>query len=93
VNDLVKQEFLANASGLLFPIDWPEPFGLLMIEAMASGTPVYRFPAARSPEIVEDGLYGSGPLRLPNFSGLYRKGRDTAVAENADIDRALLHVP
>ena len=40
VDDAKKQPFLANAAGLLFPINWPEPFGLVMIEAMACGTPV-----------------------------------------------------
>ena len=39
VNDTQKQDLLANARALLFPIDWPEPFGLVMIEAMATGTP------------------------------------------------------
>ena len=40
VDDAKKQPFLAGAAALLFPIDWPEPFGLVMIEAMACGTPV-----------------------------------------------------
>jgi glycosyltransferase involved in cell wall biosynthesis len=40
VNDTTKQKFLPDAAALLFPIDWPEPFGLVMIEAMACGTPV-----------------------------------------------------
>jgi glycosyltransferase involved in cell wall biosynthesis len=43
---------------LLFPIDWPEPFGLVMIEAMASGTPVIAFPRGSVPEIMEDGVTG-----------------------------------
>lgn len=53
-----KQEFLGNAAALLFPIDWPEPFGLVMIEAMACGTPVIAFPAGSVPEILEDGVTG-----------------------------------
>ena len=43
INDQEKQEFLGNALALLFPIDWPEPFGLVMIEAMANGTPIIAF--------------------------------------------------
>jgi glycosyltransferase involved in cell wall biosynthesis len=53
-----KEEFLGEASALLFLIDWPEPFGLAMIEAMACGTPVIAFRNGSVPEIVEDGLNG-----------------------------------
>jgi glycosyltransferase involved in cell wall biosynthesis len=53
-----KPGFLGNAIGLLFPIDWPEPFGLAMIEAMSCGTPVLAWPNGSVPEIVEDGLTG-----------------------------------
>ena len=53
-----KAEFLGNAAALLFPIDWPEPFGLVMIEAMACGTPVIAFRAGSVPEVVEDGITG-----------------------------------
>ena len=58
VDDRAKQEFLANAAALIFPIDWPEPFGLVMIEAMACGTPVIAFPRGSVPEIIEDGVSG-----------------------------------
>lgn len=53
-----KTEFLGNARALLFPIDWPEPFGLVMIEAMACGTPVIAFRGGAVEEIIEDGVTG-----------------------------------
>jgi glycosyltransferase involved in cell wall biosynthesis len=58
VNDEAKREFLAGAAALLFPIDWPEPFGLVMIEAMACGTPVIAFRCGSVPEVVDDGITG-----------------------------------
>lgn len=53
-----KSEFLGNAAAVLFPIQWPEPFGLVMIEALACGTPVIAFPAGSVPEILENGVTG-----------------------------------
>ena len=58
INDDRKSDFLSGALGLLMPIDWPEPFGLVMIEAMACGTPVIAFNRGSVPEVVEDGLTG-----------------------------------
>jgi glycosyltransferase involved in cell wall biosynthesis len=50
--------FLGNASALLFPIQWPEPFGLVMIEAMAAGTPVIAYARGSVPEVIQDGVSG-----------------------------------
>jgi glycosyltransferase involved in cell wall biosynthesis len=58
VNDRTKEKFLAEAAALLFPIHWPEPFGLVMIEAMACGTPVIAFRHGSVPEVVDDGVTG-----------------------------------
>ena len=58
INDKQKPAFLSGAAALLMPIDWPEPFGLVMIEAMACGTPVIAFNRGSVPEIVEDGVTG-----------------------------------
>jgi glycosyltransferase involved in cell wall biosynthesis len=58
VNEPQKNEFLGNARGLLFPIDWPEPFGLAMVEAMSCGTPVIAWPHGSVPEIVDHGVTG-----------------------------------
>ena len=58
INEQQKAEFLGNARALLFPIDWPEPFGLTMIEAMACGTPVIAFRCGSVPEVIDDGVSG-----------------------------------
>jgi glycosyltransferase involved in cell wall biosynthesis len=58
INEQQKGAFLGNARALLFPIDWPEPFGLVMIEAMACGTPVLAFDHGSVREIVDDGVTG-----------------------------------
>ena len=58
IDDPQKSDFLGNARALLFPIDWPEPFGLVMIEAMACGTPVIAWRCGAVPEIVEHGRTG-----------------------------------
>jgi glycosyltransferase involved in cell wall biosynthesis len=58
IGETEKSAFLGGADALLFPIDWPEPFGLVMIEAMACGTPVIAFDCGSVPEIVEPGRTG-----------------------------------
>jgi len=58
VNEAQKPAFLGNATALVFPIDWPEPFGLAMIEAMSCGTPVIAWRHGSVPEVVEDGRSG-----------------------------------
>ena len=58
VGDRDKAEFLGKAAALLFPIDWPEPFGLVMMEAMACGTPTVAYRRGSVPEIIEDGVSG-----------------------------------
>ncbi len=58
VNEVQKGELLRNASVFLFPIEWPEPFGMVMIESMACGTPVIAYGKGSVPEIIEDGISG-----------------------------------
>ncbi len=80
INELQKGEFLGEALALLFPIDWPEPFGLVMIEAMSCGTPVLAFRHGSVPEIVDDGVTGrivdtmeEAILALPQVIALDRR--------------------
>jgi glycosyltransferase involved in cell wall biosynthesis len=58
INEKEKQLFLGNALALLFPIDWPEPFGLVMIESMACATPVIAFKSGSVPEVIDEGITG-----------------------------------
>jgi glycosyltransferase involved in cell wall biosynthesis len=80
IDERAKSEFLGEAQALLFPIDWPEPFGLVMIEAMACGTPVLAFRNGSVPEIIEDGATGrivrsmdEAMLALPEVIALDRR--------------------
>jgi len=77
VDELSKADFLGKAAALLFPIDWPEPFGLVMIEAMACGTPVIAFRCGSVPEVLDHGV-----------SGFIVESMDEAVAA---VPQALAH--
>jgi glycosyltransferase involved in cell wall biosynthesis len=67
VGDKDKNEFLGNAYAYLFPIDWPEPFGLTMVESMACGTPVVAMDCGSVSEVVEDGISGFISPSLPEL--------------------------
>ncbi len=58
IGEREKNDFLGNAAALLFPVDWPEPFGLVMIEAMACGTPVIAYRNGAVPEVLREGVTG-----------------------------------
>jgi glycosyltransferase involved in cell wall biosynthesis len=58
ISDTQKADFLGNAKALIFPIGWPEPFGITMIEAMACGTPVIAYNCGSVPEVVDHGITG-----------------------------------
>jgi glycosyltransferase involved in cell wall biosynthesis len=76
-----KQEFLGNAAAVLFPIEWPEPFGLVLIEAMACGTPVLAFRRGSVPEVIDD------------LTGAIAESVDEAVAilpQVMKLDRAMV---
>ena len=81
IGEAEKEEFLGKALALLFPIDWPEPFGLVMIEAMACGTPVIAFSGGSVSEIVDPGRTGFIVADLDAAVG--------AVGEVARLDRSL----
>jgi glycosyltransferase involved in cell wall biosynthesis len=76
ISDSEKSNFLSGAMALLAPIAWPEPFGLVLIEAMACGTPVIAFNRGSVPEIVEDGL-----------TGFVVEGKEEAVAATDRLSR------
>jgi len=80
IDEAKKPAFLGDASALLFPIDWPEPFGLVMIEAMACGTPVIAYRRGSVPEIVEEGVTG--------WIVKDEEEAVAAIARCADFDRA-----
>lgn len=69
INEREKQEFLGNALALIFPINWPEPFGLTMIEAMACGTPVIARPRGSVPELLREGVTGLLAESIEDLAG------------------------
>jgi glycosyltransferase involved in cell wall biosynthesis len=82
IGEAEKSEFLGGAHALLFPISWPEPFGLVMIEAMACGTPVIAFNRGAVPEVMQNGVTG--------FIVDDVEGAVCAVAQLDTIDRAVV---
>ena len=81
VSDERKRELFAHAHAFLFPITWPEPFGLVMIEAMACGTPVVAMRQGSVPEVVDDGVTG---FVVDDFEGFV-----AAVGRVGEIDPAV----
>jgi glycosyltransferase involved in cell wall biosynthesis len=74
-----KSDFLGNAYALLFPVDWPEPFGLVMIEAMACGTPIVAYPRGSVNEVMQNGVTG---FVVPDVNGAVQ-----ALAQIPRLDR------
>lgn len=94
INDHEKQELLGGALALLFPIAWPEPFGMVMIEALACGTPVIAYRAGSVPELIDDGVTGAvcddidGALRgLASLSALTREACRSAFERRFTAER------
>lgn len=81
LNDAEKNDRLRHAKALLFPIEWDEPFGMVMIEAMACGTPVIAFTRGSVPEVVENGITG---FMVEDAAGMQQK-----IGEINTIDRSL----
>ncbi|HEX7054980.1 MAG TPA: glycosyltransferase family 4 protein [Burkholderiales bacterium] len=89
-----KADFLGNARALLFPVDWPEPFGLVAIEAMACGTPVIGWRCGAVPEIVEDGVTGyvvdselEAARAVARIDGIDRRGVRRRFEERFSAER------
>jgi glycosyltransferase involved in cell wall biosynthesis len=80
ITDQQKNEFLGKAHALLFPIDWPEPFGLVMIEAMACGTPVIAYDRGSVPEVMENGVTGFVVRELDQAVEATRRVRNVSRA-------------
>jgi glycosyltransferase involved in cell wall biosynthesis len=94
ISEREKSEFLGGALGLVFPIDWPEPFGLVMIEALACGTPVLARPVGSVPEILADGVtgfirsdVGELGLRARDLPEISRAGCRAWIERRFSLDR------
>jgi glycosyltransferase involved in cell wall biosynthesis len=94
INEGEKTEFLGQAAALLFPVDWPEPFGLVMIEAMACGTPVLAFRCGSVPEIIDEGQTGrivssleEAVQAIPDMLALDRKAVRARFEERFSVTR------
>ena len=89
ISDQEKNDFLGNAHALLFPIDWPEPFGLVMIEAMACGTPVVAYRRGAVPEVMQPGVTGYIVNNLDEAVGAVERigGLDRQLCRKAFEDR------
>ncbi len=94
IGDPEKSEFLSGAIGLLVPIDWPEPFGLVMIEAMACGTPIIAYNRGSVAEIIDDGVTGFIVEDETSAVARGRRGRSPLGVEQAcdpETVRGALH--
>ena len=94
IGDRDKREFLGQAMALLFPIDWPEPFGLVAIEAMANGTPVIALRRGSVPEIIDEGVTGfvadsidTALAAVPRAAALDRGGVRRRFEERFSVER------
>ena len=94
IDERGKEAFLGDALALLFPIDWPEPFGLVMIEAMACGTPVLAFRNGSVPEIIDEGVTGAvvGSMheairKLPGVMALDRRKVRRRFEQRFSVER------
>jgi glycosyltransferase involved in cell wall biosynthesis len=85
VTDKHKDEFLGNAYALLFPIDWPEPFGLVMIESMACGTPIIAYANGSVSEVMDDGVTGFVVNDIEQAVEATRRVRDLSRARCREV--------
>jgi glycosyltransferase involved in cell wall biosynthesis len=96
ISEAEKADFLGDALGLVFPIDWPEPFGLVMIEALACGTPVLARPCGAAAEVLKDGVTGYSSMdirelghRVSDLASLDRKACREWVEDYFSLPRMI----